>query len=321
MRKTSLLCVLLLLTLGVAWAGDIYIPANTPSVGSRNNWPFNPRFGPEWRYQMVFTAAQLGNQPLLINEIAFAPSGTGTLTAQDFEVRMSHTTVPASSTLATNLPKPQTVLLAKNHVWQTTHQTWSTIGLTSAFAYNGTDSLTIEVRYRNGTAAGFSGTCYYDSNNHPRIYSRGTTAYNATTGSMDNHGLKIRITFTSAIITLSGTTSPGSTVDLDLDAPSDAGKAYQAASSFGLGPIPIGSRVLNLSIDALLDITVNNYLPMIFKNYAGNLDAKGKAKAQIMIPNAPVLKGIRIHSAFVTLDASAPFGISLISNTASFTIN
>lgn len=320
MRRTSLLCVLLLLTLGVAWAGDIYIPANTPATGSRNNWPFNPTFGPEWRYQMVFTATQLGNQPLNITEIAFAPYQTGTLTAQDFEVRMSHTKVAATSTFATNLPNPQTMLLVKTHVWQTTHQTWSTLGLTSPFSYNGVDSLTFEVRYRNGTASGFSGTCYYDSNNHPRIYSRGAAAYTATTGSMDNHGLKIRITTLSATITLSGSTSPGGTVDLDLDAPSDAGKVYQLASSLGLGPIPIGSRQIDLSADALLVITVNNFLPTMFKNYTGVLDAQGKAKAQIVIPKESVLIGLRIHSAFVTLDAAAPMGISLISPTASFTV-
>ena len=113
MRTTSLFFAFVLLTAGIGWAGDIYIPANTPNSGSLNNWPFNPTYGPEWRYQMVFTAAKLGNKAFDITEIAFAPSGTGSLTSQDFEVRMSHTTVPASSTFATNLPNPQVVLLAK----------------------------------------------------------------------------------------------------------------------------------------------------------------------------------------------------------------
>ena len=320
MRKTSLLCLLLVLTVGVAYAGEIYIPANTPTVGSRNNWPFNPTFGPEWRYQMVFTAAQLGNQPLSIVDIAFATSGTGTLTMQDLEVRMSHSTSPASSTFAANLPNPQVVLRATNYIWNTTDKTWTPLVFTAPFNYNGVDYLTIEIRYRNGTMTGFSGTCYYDGNNHPRIYSHNTTAYNATSGSMDNNGLKIRITTVNATLVLSGKTNPGATVDLDLIAATDAGKPYQVASSLGLGPIPIGNRQLDLTPDVLMDVTVNGYLPTIFMNYSGVLDAQGKARSQIAIPNIPALTGVRIHSAFLTLDPAAPYGISVISPTASFTI-
>jgi len=59
---------------------------------------------------------------------------------------------------------------------------------------------------------------------------------------------------------------------------------------------------------------------MIFQNYAGLLDAQGQATAQLNIPNIPGLKGVRIYTAFVTLRASAPFGIGNISNSFLFTV-
>jgi len=320
MWKTSLFFALVILTAGIVSAGDIYIPANTPTTGSRNNWPFNPSFGPEWRYQMVFTAAKLGNKAFDITEIAFAPYQTGSLTSQDLEVRMSHTSVAASSTFATNLPNPQVVLATKSHVWQTTNQTWSTLGLTTPFSYNGVDSLTIEIRYRNGTLSGFSGTCYYDSNSHPRIYAHHTTAYTAATGSMDNHGLKIRITYSDVSITGSGSPSIGGAVTLHLVSRADAGLPYQVGSSLGTGPIPIDTRKLGLSLDDLLVITVQGALPQVFAGYAGTLDASGQGQAKINIPNIPAFIGIRLHSAFLTLKSGAPSNIASISPTFSFTI-
>ncbi len=121
-------------------------------------------------------------------------------------------------------------------------------------------------------------------------------------------------------ITGSGSGQPGSTLILSLSAPSDAGLPYVVGSSLGGGPIPIDTRLLNLSLDALLDASVNGYLPMIFQNYAGILDANGKATAKINIPNLPGIKGIRIYSAFLTLKPGAPSNIQSISNSFIFTI-
>jgi hypothetical protein len=320
MNRCLSLVVIVLLVTNITPAGEIHLPSNLPTSGSVNHFPFNPSWGPEWRYQLVFTPSMLGNKPVNITQIAFAPYGSGTMTYQDFEVRMSHTTVPASNAFATNLPNPQTVLFAKSHIWKNAPGQWSPLGLTGTFAYNGKDSLTIEVRYRSGTTLGGTGACYYAKNIHSRIWARGTGAYTASGGSKDTSGLYIRITTADANITLSGSPSPGGTVGLNLNTPSAARKPYQAASSLGLGPIFLGSRQLNLSLDSFLDITVNNRLPTVFQNFAGLLDSAGSAKASIVIPNLPVLKGLRIHSAYVILDPAAPLGILLISPTVTFTI-
>jgi hypothetical protein len=321
MRRTSLSCLMLILFVSPTWADEIYVPSNTPGNGTMNAFPFNSQYGNEWRYQLIIPAARLGNRPMQLTDIAFAPSGSGDFRASTFEVRMSHSTVAPSRTFAVNLPNPRVVLLSNAFIWNTTNQAWSPIGLTKPFTYNGVDFLTIEIRFKGGIRGnGFSGNCYQSQGTHSRVYNRSPGAYTATTGSVDNGNIKIRITILGASITVSGTGRPGTTVTLDLASPSDAGRVYQLASSLGTGPIPIGLRRLNLSPDNLLVITVFNQLPTVFVGYAGTFDTNGKAKASINIPNLPALTGIRVNSAFVTLDAKAPQGIYTISPTAMFSI-
>ena len=321
MRRTSLLCLLLLLFAGAAQADEVYVPSNTPSSGTMNAFPFNTQYGNEWRYQLIIPASRLGNRSMRIQDIAFAPSGSGDFKASTLQVRMSHSTVAPSPTFAVNLPSPKVVLFSNAFVWKTTHQTWSSIGLTAPFTYNGVDSLTIELRFKGGAKGnGFSGNCYQSQGTHSRVYNRSPGAYTTTTGSVDNGNIKIRITITGASITVSGTGKPGTTVTLDLSSPSDAGRVYQLASSLGTGPIPIGSRLLNLSPDNLLVITAFNQLTTVFVGYAGTFDTTGAARARINIPNLPALTGVRIHSALVTLNPLAPQGIYTISPTATFSI-
>jgi hypothetical protein len=118
----------------------------------------------------------------------------------------------------------------------------------------------------------------------------------------------------------SGSGQRGTPIVFSLAAAADAGLPYQMGSSLGSGPIPLGNRQIGLSPDDLLVVSVGGFLPMIFQGYAGVLDAKGQASAQLNIPNIAALKGVRIHTAFVTLKATAPFGVSNISNTFLFTV-
>jgi hypothetical protein len=123
-----------------------------------------------------------------------------------------------------------------------------------------------------------------------------------------------------AAILLSGSPAPGGTVTLALSMSADAGLGYQIGSAFGAGPTPIGNRFIGLSVDDLLVLSVSGFLPGTFVNYPGRLDASGKAQAQLRIPGLPALRGLRIHSAFVTLDPQMPSGIRTISATAMFSI-
>ena len=87
-----------------------------------------------------------------------------------------------------------------------------------------------------------------------------------------------------------------------------------------LGIAPVAARYEPTS-GSLMSPPINTmYLPTVFKNYAGKLDANGDATASIDIPNVPALKGVRVYTAFLTLLATAPSGVSSISNTFLFTI-
>jgi len=118
----------------------------------------------------------------------------------------------------------------------------------------------------------------------------------------------------------SGSGLPGTTISFTLFSPSDAGLPYQVGSSFGNGPIPIDTRKLELSADALLVLSVGGMLPTVFQGYAGLLDGQGNGAAKLNIPNIPQLKGLRVYTAFLTLKGSAPSGVSSISTSFLFTV-
>ena len=119
----------------------------------------------------------------------------------------------------------------------------------------------------------------------------------------------------------SGPPRPGNAIVLDLFASNGVHLPYQLGSSLGTGPISIGNRKLDLSPDDILSVSVLGLWPQVFQSYQGLLDAQGRAKAAIHIPNVQALIGLRIHTAFVTLDPQAPSGIRSISNTETFTIS
>jgi FG-GAP repeat protein len=124
----------------------------------------------------------------------------------------------------------------------------------------------------------------------------------------------------TTLISGAGSPSIGGSFILHLLAPGDGNLPYQIGTSLGTGPIPIDTRLLNLSADALLFLSVGGTVPAIFPNYSGVLDNTGNGKAALNIPNASVLVGYHIHSAFVTIKAGAPSNIKSISNTFSFVI-
>lgn len=106
----------------------------------------------------------------------------------------------------------------------------------------------------------------------------------------------------------------GANVRLDLDAPGDGGKSYVLAASLSNTGIPVGTRVIPLGVDALLLLTVNNVLPVLFQRYHGVLDSTGRASATLAIPNVGGLKGLVLHHAFVVIDPNGPGGLGTISN-------
>ena len=128
--------------------------------------------------------------------------------------------------------------------------------------------------------------------------------------------------FSVATTAISGSGSPriGRTMNLNLTAFSDANLPYHVGSSLSMGPIQIDNRLLNLSPDVLFVLSIQGLFPTIFSNYIGIINNSGQGTAAINIPNTPLLIGIRIHSAFVTISGIQPSGIRSISNSYVFTI-
>jgi hypothetical protein len=145
-------------------------------------------------------------------------------------------------------------------------------------------------------------------------------AWAADPGGLADAGQATVLSIAKSVIYGSGTPTIGGTITLHLLAPGDRNHPYQLGSSFGTGPIPFDTRKLNLSPDVLLAISSSGFWPTIFQGYRGIINNKGQAQAAIHIPNVPALIGVRLHSAFVTLDPAAPSGIRSISNTFSFSI-
>lgn len=322
MNRFTLPCLVAVLlgSCAIAGADEIYVPANQLGT-SRNRYPFDARFSPEWRYQLVIPPKYLGGEPFEIRDVSFLPYENGTFSASQFEVRIAHTTAPTSATFDANLPNPVTVLFAENFKWTTTHQQWSPIRLAGTFTYDGKSGLCIEIRYAGGAWTRFTGYCYSSWPIHDRVWAYGSGAYTATTGTVgSNTGLHVRLTVVKARIDLSATPLPGFTINLHLEAPSGAGSWYQVGSSLGHGPIPLGPRRLWLALDPLLAASTSGTLPGLFQNYRGKLDANGAAKAKLAIPNLAFLKGQRFYTAFVTFDPQAPLGVGQISSSLPITI-
>jgi hypothetical protein len=135
-------------------------------------------------------------------------------------------------------------------------------------------------------------------------------------GSTDAFVAKLAFTLLQA----GGDPRPGGTVSLLLTAVGSVGLPYQLGSSLGTGPIPIDTRQIDLSLDALLAVSTTDLWPAIFCGYRGIIDSQNQAAAALCVPKVSALIGTRIHTAYVILDPQAPSGIRWISNMETFAI-
>ena len=135
-------------------------------------------------------------------------------------------------------------------------------------------------------------------------------------GLMDGFVAKVAQT----LIQGAGEPRPSGTMVLEINASDDVGLLYQAASSFGDGPIQIDTRMIGLSADPVLYLSTWNVFPSMFVNYVGRISPRGHSLAFFNIPDLTAMIGIRIHTAFVTLDPLSPSNVKSISNTFSFSI-
>ena len=317
---------LLLLVGAVATADEVYVPDNNPATGGSNAIPF----WAEWsaimgqiRYQALYDPTQLGNKPFRVSDLAFAANYDGTLSATQLQIRFSHSIVGTlNASMDLNIPAPVVMFDGAFQVPTSIGQ-WASMGLTGTFDYNGVDYLVVDVRYMGGKTTTLNNLGSQGRFRSSPIHrSWAYQNYYATTESGHDRlaGLKTRFTVNTTTIVGSGDPRPGNTVTFTLNAPGDGGLPYQVGTSLGMGPIPIDTRLLGLSLDNVLQTSVTGVLPMIFQDYAGVLDAQGQGTAKLNLPNLSALVGVRLYSAFLTLKVGAPSNVSSISDTFPFPI-
>ncbi len=101
----------------------------------------------------------------------------------------------------------------------------------------------------------------------------------------------------------------GGSFQLDLDLPSGADLNYFVVASLKSDPglmLPDGRRLaLNNDLLMTLSLTFPNSGPYFF-NFQGTLDSSGQAQATVSVPNDPLLAGLKVRFAAITLDTAAP---------------
>jgi len=296
---------------------------NAPFNGS----PFSPRVAnmnvkyrtdtSAWgnqRYQTILRMEQLGSAGS-IRGLGFSPSTTGRHYNHTLQIQMSH--VPAghtlSTTFATNLPSPVTVLNAPTYSWHTTADTWNEIGLQNSFAYNGTSDVVVDiiaVGNHDTVPGGFNRGAL------PRAY-----AFNWASGSTptiatgtDNAGQRIRVNFNCAVGSEYGT-SCGPLRALHFGTPNRGGTAwydvYDALPSsgviIGLGFTGIPSPLSLTGFGFTNCIQWHDLSSTLFKV----TDATGFATHAISVPNSAIYDGLKIRGQWFALDPAQPGGLTV----------
>ena len=104
----------------------------------------------------------------------------------------------------------------------------------------------------------------------------------------------------------------GTTVNLNVDSPEDAGKSYVVlVSSAPTPPIPLFDREIPLAATPLFQNQTS--LTSIFVDTFGSLDANGQGTARLVIPGQPALVGLQLWFCALTIDPAYFLGVKGIS--------
>lgn len=316
MRRSLLLSAILVLLPVVCPAQiHVHVPDANPSKGTLGNQPFGD--GPSWRYLFLLDAKTLGNLPYRVTDLAFATGTSGTFSASQFQVRMSHTTLKATPRCFVDALGPCPIELTGGSLaWTTTPDAWSPLGLSRSFGYDGVRNLAIEFRYRGGSrSVARTPTIRIDSGAMSLTVSPNESGdpYSEKCGNVIRGRPHVRLTLAGDhILSASETVKPGGRIDVRMQQGAP-GAVYQIAASLGQAPLRFGQHTVGLSADGLFFASVFVGAPT-FTGYAGVVGSGGTASATLDVPNVPALAGIRVYHAGVTLRAGQ--GVLAVTNTA-----
>jgi hypothetical protein len=316
MRNLLVLPALLSCTLA---AQSFYIPSNTPGTGTCNVIPFgNTNTSATWVnqiYQTIATAADLGNTAGLITGIAFAPCGSGNHINTSLRVSLSH--VPANhvlqATFAANQPSPVVVLDLTDHVWPLTANQWNEIGLQTAFAYDGSSDLCIEIIAQGNHLVGTSG---FHRDVRPRAFATTWVGTPPATGSVDSAALKWRVSMTVADVSLYGEGCGGLThsytgipqlgatqLDANISGCAPNSPAFLILGTNNGAPFPI-----DLSFLGMTGCRLYHDMAIVVPTGA---DGSGNATVRLgPVPNLRSWLGAKVYTQGANLNTSAPGSVT-----------
>jgi hypothetical protein len=188
-------------------AGVAQVGTATTTTTTSGESPFST-FYHDQRTQYVFTAAELTAAGLLpgnITAIAFNITSVGSPAMANFNVRMGHTAnANAQSPWITGL-----TLVRSINPWNPTTG-WQTLALTTAFNWNGTSNLAIELCFDNaGYSSNFGVEFTAATNMVYNRYADGLTGCSMTTaqGSLGSTSRRANIRFSGQITVTTSTTT------------------------------------------------------------------------------------------------------------------
>ncbi len=252
-------------------------------------------------------AQDLGSLASVITDLAFAPCASGNRTFSQITIKMDHIAAGSlSAAFTSNLSSSAvTVLNASTFTWPMVQDTWSKLGLTNSFAYNGTDNLVIEVEVTGG--GGAPGACHRDT--RQRVYSRTVGAAN---GSNSNAALKMELS-TGSGASVFGKGCMGSNGEPAMGFTGEPRLTKTLTVGLSNGPI-LAPVMLNLGLTNKAPFPVDLSIvgaPGCFLYTDGvsgivtASDAAGSASKVLPVPNDPNLVGLLFYLQWVCIDPGA----------------
>jgi hypothetical protein len=266
------------------------------------------------RYQTILRREELGSAGT-ITGLAFAPKSTGLHYNSSLLIRMSH--VPAghvlSTTFATNLPSPVTVLNSNHHVLHTVEHTWQEIGLNGAFAYNGTSDVVVDIVARGNLHT--NPAAFHNDPDRERVYAFGWTGAVPTTGTgAASAALRMRVAFNCADGENYGTSC--GPLNCGHSGSGARGTVFRYTVGNAL-PSSLAFVVLGFNNGAPHPVDLTGFgwtnCQAWNDNAAANAvltNASGAATFPISIPNTSAFDGVRLYGHWAQLDPSQPGGLT-----------
>ena len=274
--------------------------------------------GTNLRYQTIVRRADLGVGGLL-RSLSFSSTVTGRHWNDSLLVRLSH--VPAghtlSTTFATNLPTPVTVLNGSNFSFGMVADNWTDLGLQTPFNYNGTSDLVIDIVTRGNWQ---EQTGAFNNSDEERVYATSWSGATPTTGTVGtSSALRMRLGFNCAssnehgascgrlVASHTGDGHRGATFHFRV---AGAPNNFIAIISLGLSnaaPLPLSLTPFGWTNCIAFNDPVT--LPTV------NTDASGNGDYPLFVPNNASLDGAFVFGQWFTLDSSEPADLTFSGHT------